>query len=264
MRRASLFWGLILLLLGGLMLADAAGIRLPSGARLSDFFWPVLLIVFGAALIFGVFRRGRIETKQAAIELQNAASARLDISHGAGRLKIHSGAGTGLLASGSFAGGLRHNAHKTGDRLEVRMRPARDWFVFPFFGPSDSLNWDVALSGSVPLELKLSTGANQAEIDLRDLNVTDLKLDSGASDTKLTLPARGRLRADLDFGAASMDVTIPPGVAARIKIDQGASDVKVDGRFPRVGDIYKSDGFDTAANAVDLDIDAGAANIRIH
>lgn len=264
MRRASLFWGLILLLIGGVMLADAAGIRLPSGAKLTDFIWPILLILFGAVMIFGVFRRGRIETKRAAIELRNATQAGLDISHGAGRLKIHSGAGAGLLVSGSFAGGLRHTAQKNGDRLEVRMRPARDWFVFPFFGSAVSLDWDVALNAGVPLDLKLKSGANQAEIDLRDLRLTELKLDSGASDTRLTLPARGRLRADLDFGAASMDITIPPGVAARIKIDQGASDVKVDGRFPRVGDIYKSDDFDSAANAVDLDIDAGAATIRIH
>jgi hypothetical protein len=264
MRRNSLFLGAVLLILGGLMLADAYGIRFPSGAKPSDFFFPALLVLLGAALIFGVFRRGKVETERASIDLQGASEANLTLSHGAGRLKVHAGAASGLLVSGTFAGGLRHTARKSGDRLEVRMRPAHEAFFFPFFGSFSPLDWDVALSADTRLTLKLESGANQAEINLRDLRVTDLKLDTGASDTKLVLPARGRVRADLDFGASSMDITIPDGVSARIRIDQGISDVKVDGRFPLIGGMYKSADFETAANAVDLDIDAGAANIRIH
>jgi hypothetical protein len=61
-----------------------------------------------------------------------------------------------------------------------------------------------------------------------------------------------------------MDVTVPDGVAARIRVDQGISEVRVDPRFPLVGGVYKSPDYETAANAVDLDIDAGAASIRIH
>lgn len=263
MGRNSLFWGAVLLILGGLMLADAAGVRLPGGASPMEFFWPVLLLLAGFLMILNVFIHRKVEVERASIDLDGASEARLKISHGAGKLKIHSGAGMGVLASGSFAGGLRHTARKTGDKLEVRMRPAADSFGIPFFGSGVPLNWDLALNAEVPLELDLDSGANQAEINLRDLRVTSLKLDSGASDTKLTLPARGRLRADLDIGAASIDITIPDGVAARIKIDQGASDVKVEARFPRVGGVYKSADFENAANAVDLDIDAGAAQIRI-
>jgi hypothetical protein len=116
----------------------------------------------------------------------------------------------------------------------------------------------------VPLELKLETGAGQSDVNLRDLRVSSLKLDTGASETRLTLPAQGRVRADLDFGAASMDITIPDGVAARIRVDQGVSEVRIDPRFPLVGGMYKSPDFESAANSVDLDIDAGAASIKIH
>jgi hypothetical protein len=266
MSRNNLVLGFILLLLGGLMLADAAGYRLPGGASPMDFFWPILLILAGLTMVFNVFVRSsrKVEVEKASIDLQGAGEARLKISHGAGKLKIHSGAARGVLASGSFAGGLRQTVRKTGDKLEVRMRPAADTWGIPFLGPGVPLDWDLSLNADVALDLDLDSGANEADINLRDLRVTNLNLDSGASETKLTLPARGRLRADLDIGAASMDITIPDGVAARIKIDHGVSDVKVDARFPRVGGVYKSTDFESAANAVDLNIDAGAAQIRIH
>jgi hypothetical protein len=264
MRNGSLFWGTVLVLLGGLMLADAAGVRFVGGVRPSEMFFPVLLMLLGAAVILGVFWRGRVETEQDSVDLQGASQVRLRINHGAGSLKLHAGAGAGQLARGEFAGGLRQSARRSGDRLEVNMRPRQELFVFPFFGSLTALDWDVALNADVPLELKLETGANRAELDLRDLRVTGLQLDTGASDTRLTVPARGRLRADLNFGAASMDITIPDGVAARISVDHGVSEVQVAARFPRVGGVYKSPDFETAANAVDLDIDAGAASIRIH
>jgi len=265
MRRNQLVWGVVLLLLGGLMLLNETGIQLPGGLRPMELFWPIVLILLGVWILFGVFVRGKIETETASVDLQGAREASLKISHGAGELRVHSGAGAGELARGSFAGGLDAKVNKNGDRLEVRMRPARDFVDFPFFGPRVQIDWDVALNADVPLALTLSTGANKSEIDLRDLNVTDLKLETGASDTRLTLPSRGRLRADFDLGAASLNLTVPEGVSARIRASVGAADLKVDtARFPPSGGVYQSPDFDTAVNAVDMTIDAGAASIKVH
>ena len=264
MRRGQMIWGVVLLLIGALMLLNAMGVRLPGGMSPMELFWPVVLILAGAWVLLGVTMRGKAETEQASVSLQGAHEAKLKISHGAGELKIHSGAGPGELARGSFAGGLDQKANLTGDRLEVRMRPARDVLVFPFFGPTQQLDWDVALNADVPLTLTLSSGADRSVLDLRDLNITDLKVETGASDTKVTLPARGRLNADFDLGAASLDVIVPDGVSAQIRASIGAADLNVDqARFPRVGGVYKSPDFETATNAVDITIDAGAAGIKV-
>lgn len=101
-------------------------------------------------------------------------------------------------------------------------------------------------------------------LDLRDLNLTDLKLETGASDTHVTLPARGRYRADFDLGAASLNITIPDGLSARIRASVGVADFKVDEfRFPRNAGYYQSPDFDSAVNSVDINIDAGAASIKV-
>ena len=264
MQRNQLFWGVALLLVGGLMLANEMGIKLPNGMSLTQLFWPLLLIFGGVWVLVGVFLRGSIETEIASIDLQGANSASLKINHGAGDLKIHGGAGVVELARGSFAGGLDHKSTRNGDRLEVKMRPAKDVMEFPFFGPRTQLDWDLALNSEIPTALTLNLGANKAMLDLRDMNLTDLKLETGASETRITLPARGRFHADFDLGAASLEVIVPVGLSARIHTSLGAVELKIDeSRFPRNGSYYQSLDFDAAANAVDMTIDAGAASIKV-
>jgi hypothetical protein len=264
MKRNQLFWGIVLLLVGGLMLANEMGIKLPNGMSLTGLFWPVVLIFGGVWVLAGVFFRGNVETENASIDLQGASTASLKISHGAGELKIHSGANLNEFAHGSFAGGLEHKASRNGDRLEVRMRPAKDVMEFPFFGPRTQLDWDIALNAEIPTALTLNVGANKSMLDLRDMNITDLKLETGASDTHLTLPARGRFRADFDLGAASLEVIVPDSLSARIRASFGMAGVSIDeSRFPRNGSYYQSPDYDSAANAVDMTIDAGAASIKV-
>jgi len=264
MRRNQLVWGVILLLVGGLMFANEMGIKLPNGMSLMELFWPVVLILGGIWVLVGVFFRRGVEVENASIDLQGATSVDLKINHGAGELKLHSGATANEFGHGTFMGGLEHKATRNGDRLEVRMRPAKDFLDFPFFGPRNQLDWDVALNAGVPIALKLNLGANKSDLDLHDMSITDLDLDTGASDTKLTLPSRGRFRADLDLGAASLEVIVPGGLSARIRASLGAADLKIDqSRFPRNGSYYQSPDYETAANAVDMTIDAGAASIRV-
>jgi len=170
MRRNQLVWGVILLVFGFLMLANAMGVKLPNGTALTDLFWPFILILGGIWVLAGVFVRGSVEVENASIELQNAASANLNISHAAGELRIHGGANANEVAHGSFSGGLDRRVNRNGDRLEVRMRPAKDVFDLPFFSHPHQLDWDVALTGAIPISLKLNLGANKSDLDLHDLN----------------------------------------------------------------------------------------------
>ena len=264
MRNNQLFWGVILLLVGGFMLASEMGFVLPNGMSLTELIWPLALMLGGVWVLFGVFLRSKVDVETASIDLQGANSASLKISHGAGELSIHSGANPSELLHGSFAGGLEQKATRNGDRLEVRMKPAKDVMDFPFFGPRVQLDWDVALNPQIPTALTLNVGANKAMLDLSDLSLTDLKLETGASETRVTLPAIGRYRADFDLGAASLNVIVPDGLSARIHVSVGMAGVSVDEtRFPRNGNYYQSPDYDSAANAVDMTIDAGAASIKV-
>jgi hypothetical protein len=260
MRRDQLVWGVGLLLLGSLMLANAMGITLPNGNSLTSIFWPLILIFFGAWVLFGVFLRRNVETASASVDLQGATEASLWMSHGAGDFRLHSGAGAHELLHGTFVGEVEQKASRNGDRLEVQLRPAKNFSDFPFIGSQSQLDWDVALNASIPIALEMQLGANKSTMDLRDLKITDLKLKSGASDTTLTLPATGRLNADFEIGAASLTLIVPDGVSMRVRASLGAGDLKVDrARFPQ----DESADFATAVNAVDIYIKGGACSVKV-
>jgi len=264
MRRTQLAWGGVLLLAGLLMLADGMGIRLPNGTSFMSLLWPVLLMVLGISVLIGVFVRADVDTKSETIDLQGASEALIRLRHGAGELQLHGGAHTNELAHGTFSGGLEHSASRNENKLEVKLRPARDFISFPFMGSGAQLDWDISLSQDIPIALEMRLGANKSTINLEDLKISNLKVKSGASEMSISLPKEGRFNAEFDLGATSMTIFIPAGLSARIHASLGAADLSLDKvRFPRQGSYYESPDYASAANSVDLNIKAGAASVEI-
>ncbi len=264
MRRDYLFWGAILILLGGLMFLNSAGIRLPGGVNPLQLFWPSVLILLGGWIMFGYFLRRNLVAEQVSIDLQGAGQASLKLSHGAGHLVVGAGASPGLLLSGAFAGGVKQHTHRSGDRLDVHLE-ANPTIFPPFIGGWQGLEWKIDLNRDVPLALWLETGASQAELDLRDLKVTDLKVSTGASKTDLTLPvSAGMTTVKVELGAASLDMVVPQGVAARIRAEHGVAAIEIDtARFPYSNGIYESADFSLAQNKADILIQAGAGKVAV-
>lgn len=264
MRRDYIFWGLVLILVGGLMFINAADIRLPGGINPMQLFWPSALVLLGLWVMFGYLFRGNLETEQVSIDLQGAGQASLKLNHGAGRLILRAGAPSGQLLTGSFAGGVKQRAHKSGDRLDAHIE-ANPVVFPPFLSGWQGLEWDIHLNPDVPLALRLESGASQSELDLRDVKVTDLRLNTGANKTDLLLPANaGKTDVRVELGAASLDIVVPQGVAARIRAEQGVSAIQIDtSRFSYSNGIYESADFSSAPNKADIMIQAGAGRVTV-
>ena len=265
MRRDYIFWGAVLILLGGLMFLNTADIRLPGGINPMNLFWPSVLILLGGWIMVGYFLRGNVEDEQVSIDLQGASQASLKLSHGAGHLVLGAGASPGQLLTGTFAGGVKQSAHLSGDRLDAHLE-ARPFIFPPFLSGWQGLEWNFNLNRDIPLALRLETGASQSELDLRELQVTDLKVSTGASKTDITLPANaGETTVKVEMGAASLDMVVPDGVAARIRAEHGAVALEVDtARFPYSNGIYESADYSSAQNKVDIMIQAGAGRVAVH
>jgi hypothetical protein len=260
--RGSVFWGLVLIILAGFLLARQMG-WLPGDVL--GYFWPAVIILFGIWLLASALFRGerKFEGQSVSIPLEGAKSARIKLDHGAGRLNIKSGAGPSEILNGAFGSEVDYKSRLEGDRLEVKVRTSPtfwNWY------PGDSLDWDVRLNPDISLSLKIDSGASATTMDLSDLKVVELDIDTGASSTEVTLPAHaGNTNVDIDTGASSLIVRIPSGVAARIRTKTGVASVNVDsGRFPRLdGGLYQSNDYATAANRADITIDAGVGSIEV-
>lgn len=279
MHRGNYIWGIVLVLLGGLLLGQNLGL-IPPNVNVWSIFWALVLVALGVSLLVrnlapGWGRSesvvpGAVAARQGdavRMPLGAARRARVNFHHGAGELRIDANAAPDELLSGTFVGGLEHQERQDGDELVVDLRVPSDNIpmVVPF-GPSDALNWTVGLNPNVPLSLRLEVGANRNLLNLRDLQVKELYLQTGASATEIDMPARaGEVRATLRSGAASVVVRIPENVSAQIHTHGGLSSVEVDRqRFPQVGEgDFRSLDYGMAANRIDLDVETGVGSFRV-
>jgi hypothetical protein len=265
MRNNSMFWGTILLLGGILLLLDRLNL-LPVSVW--DLLWPVLLVLLGIWILVGSLTTRRVlEDEHAVIPLDGAGSASVRINHGAGRIRLNSMNSLETLAEGDFGGGLDLRTHRQGDVLEVEMSvPSRNFPMGPWAWGRQGMNWSLAVNKQVPLRIDIKTGANEADLDLTDLMVTDLRMSTGASSTRLALPSSaGQTRVYIEAGAASVSIRVPENVAARIRSHGGLSSTSVDSaRFPRLEPgFYQSENYESAQNKVDIEIQSGVGSVDI-
>jgi hypothetical protein len=227
---------------------------------------PVVLIAVGAAILLGALRpTGGSGATQHSIPLEGATSARVTMNHGAGRLTVVPLSDPTLLMQGTFSGGAEPVVRRSGQAVDVSLRqgrPGRREWSGAVRGRR-GLDWTVGLTREIPLAVDLRTGASASKIDLSELLVTDLRLETGASQTDLVLPSRGATKARVKADAAQLRIRIPNGVAARLLTNRGLSSIRIDPRFTGSGDLYQSPDFDAAPNRVELEIEAGAADVSV-
>ncbi|MBG7609857.1 MAG: hypothetical protein IZT55_03230 [Anaerolineae bacterium] len=264
MKTKSIFWGGLFVVAGSLLMLSNLGIL---SINMWKLVWPTFIIALGAWTLWTATQgKGALEIEEISIPLQGAESAKIQLEFGAGQVNLAGGAGSDQFLEGTFAGGALTHSKLIENLLDVTIEPPSADFVHMVMPWSwGAREWNISLNDQIPLNLQVKTGASSMELDLSNLRVTELELDTGASSTKITLPANaGHTHVDVDGGAASIVLNVPDGVAARIQIDSGLAAISVDQeRFPRLGDIYKSNEFDTAENKVDITADFGAGSLTI-
>ena len=146
MRRGEIFWGLILVLLGGLFALRSAGF---IKGDIFGWFWPLFIAAIGVWILIGgggtKHQRGNFD-ESFSIPLQGAKEAELRIDHGAGRISIGPGANSGDFLTGNKGIGMNQSAKLVGDRLQVKI-DAGPSFI-PFMGPHGGRPWGVNRRGN--------------------------------------------------------------------------------------------------------------------
>jgi hypothetical protein len=254
----SYTWPVVWIVVGVVLFAATTG-RLGQGAvELLAEWWPVALIALGAWFLLGSIVPRPGPTEALVIPLDGAARSSVRIRFGAGEVETGRAA-PGNLVDGRFEGGVVVRRDGT-DRIELVQDTS---FGIPWLErPS---NWTVGLSGEVPLDLRIDTGAARASIDLSDVIVRTLELHSGASETRVRLPRNaGATSVRAETGVASLVIEVPAGVGARIRSRMGLGSTNVDqGRFPRDAAGYASPGYATAANRADIDLQGGLGSVKV-
>ncbi|MCJ7550667.1 MAG: DUF5668 domain-containing protein, partial [Anaerolineae bacterium] len=117
--RRNAFWGLCLLLVGGVLLLDNFGYLAFLGVSAWQLVWPVALIGVGIWILVGSKLRPNWESRDIIVGLESATEAEIQLDYGAGALHIESGAGASELLNGTFEGGVEHRVQRDGDLTKV-------------------------------------------------------------------------------------------------------------------------------------------------
>jgi hypothetical protein len=261
MRRSEVFWGSMLVILGGLFWLRAAGVL---RGDVLGWFWPLLVAGAGVWILVGGWTssRRRDDRDQFRVPLRGARSATLQIDHGVGHVRLGAAQANDNFLSGARGPGMNYTADLAGDRLDVRIQAGPSFI--PFVGP-DGGAWTYEVNPSIPFEFVLHSGASRLDIDLRELQVRRMSFEGGASSLNLVLPeAAEQTEVGLQAGAASIEIRVPAGVALQLAANSVGSLSVDESRFPALGpNVFQSSDFETAAHRVRVTLDGGATSLRV-
>ena len=178
---------------------------------------------------------GTAEVKTAALaeRLDGAASARVEIEFSVGRATLNAlDAGSPNLfeAQLSYVGEYEYTVSGAAERvISLRQRGNFPRDIAATVVHARDLHWDIALAKNLPLQLKLTGGVGEANIDLRQLQVDDVQITTGVGKVALALPVQDQPMAlDMRGGVGMTEVKIPAGAYGNFDIKGGVGEVCVE------------------------------------
>jgi hypothetical protein len=165
---------------------------------------------------------------------ENETSAQIKLSGSFGKFHVHSVDDPRLLvkAETRHIGKMRFNveskdngAHKV-VTVENEVMKGGLRGVFGGFGKRADLYIDVALTPSLPLNVRVDGGLGEALIDLRDLNLSEFKFDGGVGTATVYLPD-GDYKATIEGGVGPAFVHLPAVTANKVKVEGGVGPMTV-------------------------------------
>jgi hypothetical protein len=208
---------------------------------------------------------GPLQTESRLVELGEAESAQIQVSMGAGRLRIDDGS-QGLL-EGAFTYNVpewRPEVTYTVDdgvgQLIIQQPSGIE--ILPQRGVSQ-YDWNLRLSGRVPITMNVVLGAGEAQLYLGELRLSDLSVTTGAGNTIIDLS--GDWRHDLNVairgGVGQIDLSLPGRVGIRLETS-GLAVVEADG-LTREGNVYTNPSYGQSQPNLSITFQAGLGVLNV-
>ncbi len=185
----------------------------------------------------------------------NNQPARVTTKRSNGDLRIR------LASSGPYLTYSSDTTHTTEDGKTITSSSTSSTTNVPI-GLAD---WRLTVPPDVEIEIDISSGVADLDLDLRNLNVRKLTIQAGVTDIRIQLPTNAReTHIDINAAAADIDLVVPPRIDARIKIDAPLKSTQIDTtRFIETTNGYQSTTYNQATNHININIEAFMTDINI-
>ncbi len=252
-------------------------------------YWPVLLILLGASVIFRrsfswlvmviviaalvmAFWGGTTGNKEITETFvrdlpAGATSGQVDLKFGAGRLTV--GGTTMALAEGTFVSGAfsKPSVDFSGSSGKVALTVSQKTGSFGNWNLGGRLTnqWNLKFTPQIPLDFDIDAGACEADLDFSAYKVGRVKADLGASSLAMTFGTLSpSTTAEISAGASDITVRVPSAAGVRVTLDGGLSSNNLDSLgWVKQGKTWTSLDYETAATKITIEVKAGASNLRV-
>jgi hypothetical protein len=125
--------------------------------------------------------------------------------------------------------------------------------------------WDIELSDSLPLDLSVTMGAGETDLDLRTLDLRRLQVQLGAGDATIELPAdpTADLVADITAGVGALTVRVPAEVGVRIVGHRDGLGTYEANGFTLDGDALVNDAYADADVRYEITLRRGVGDVTV-
>lgn len=326
----SLFWPLLLIGVGLVWLFSNLGILQPASLGVLFRLWPLVLIVIGLNLLFGrrspalsnLIGVGAVvviiglmllgpslgwaqgaEVKTAAYSEPmgdvESAQVHLDLAVADAHVTALSDSDNLFEADVRYTGNMIFDVIGESEKVitlteENQFNQGVNFWDWNFLD-GDDLRWDIGLNPNVPLDLDVSSGVSNSNLDLSDLQLTRLNVNSGVGSMNLSLPVMADaydvtinagtgsidigivegsiVNLDINGGVGGVTIDVPDSAAVRIEASTGVGGIDVPGNYQQVsGDesdfvgergVWQSDNFENASESITIEFDGGVGGLTI-
>ncbi len=296
MKTGQIFWGILFVTIGGLILLSRFDIVDVDWYFVWDL-WPLLLILWGLMIItkdtiakpfitiviaffFGTIIYGTVanivsdssydeywdedfEVRKFSEDYDPAIEfADLTLSGGIGTFTIHDR--TSKLIRGYAKGDLgqldfRHHQSENKAFVEIDL-DKKDWRMFE--GSSKKL-LEVELNRNPVWELDFNLGAAKSDFDFSPFKVSRLELNTGATKTKIRLGDQySDTKVQIQMGAAALNLLVPRESGCRLEGEMALMAKDFDG-FTKKNGFYVTSNYDDAVNKIDIKVSGGVSSLEI-
>jgi len=287
----KIFWGLLLILVGGLLLANNFGLIsvswnnlwqlwplavIAAGLSVLSFrnmIWRIVVTVFVLAIlglvawvaIYGTSFNSPILTRDITVNKISDVVKQADVTVevGATKLTIGTSDQSSILKAKleSDIVSLENSSVIRGEKQQVTLstKTSNHWWRG---GIRNSL--DVDISRNIPLSLNVNIGASDTEIDMAKSKLREINIDAGASDINVKLGSlESAVAVSIDSGASSIVLQVPKNSGVQLQFEGGLSSKQLSDLGETSDGKYESPDYTKSLNKITVNCKIGVSSFAI-